>query len=486
MIRILPALLLAFALAAPAPAQEDKPKQDPPRKDDAQEELARRSKDMQAKMTEIRTLDFKKDVKLGVYTKKELVDFLKAEITKEMPQEKIDRIQKAYSHFGLIPRDFNLLEATLTLLGESIAGFYHPKTKEMRLIRPGEGGEIPGEKELEMMFKVKLEDVTLVHELCHAAQDQHFELTTLPMDEEANDDLVAAIKGLVEGDASIVGWKYCFKKQFDMFIGPFNDQYKTGMAQGKAAELPAYMRKSLSFPYGYGTDFVLAVWRNAEDDWSAVSKMFEDPPSSTEQILHPKKYYQARDNPTLLTIDTKALGGDWKEIYTNVHGEFGTRLLLAEFKAQKTRDIEKACAGWDGDRFHTFERDGKVLTVWMTTWDSEEDAVEFFEAYGRLIEAKYEGAAREASDQKLAFDAKDKGGRVLIERRGSDVLVFDGADEAALGKANAVWTSAKKAELKKVERLKLLWQCEKHATERSSKAGKCDVCGGELKKREDK
>jgi hypothetical protein len=478
--RIFACVLLV--LPALVSAQDEKPKQDPPKQDD----LDKRTKQKQGEMTKIRALEFKNGVKVGVYSKDELIEFLKKEMEKEAPREKVVRYQKAYQHFQLVPKEFDLYEATIDLLGSSIAGFYHPKTKEMRLVRAADGEGDPAEKLFEQQFSVTMEDITLVHELCHAAQDQNFELTTLPMDDETNDDMVAALKGLVEGDASIVGWKYCFKDNFDMYIGPTNAQYKSGMLPGKGADLPAYMRKTLTFPYGYGTEFVLAVWRAQKEDWSAVSKMFEDPPSSTEQILHPKKYYQDRDNPTVVTLDGigKIVGDSWKEQINNVHGEYVIRILLGEFKAQRAREIDKIAAGWDGDRFHTFESGDKLMTVWYTTWDSEDDAREFFEGYGKAIEAKYEKPAKDAADQKCVFDA-GKAGKVLIERRGVDVLVIDGADAALLEKANAIWSSAKKAELKKVERQKMTHGCPKHATEQSTKAEKCRVCGEVMKPKEE-
>jgi len=69
------------------------------------------------------------------------LDFLKAEFEKDLPKEKAERYQRGYAKFGLIPADLDIYEAYLELFGSSIAGFYHPKTKELRLIRAGEKGD---------------------------------------------------------------------------------------------------------------------------------------------------------------------------------------------------------------------------------------------------------------------------------------------------------------------------------------------------------
>jgi hypothetical protein len=448
MTRILAILVLLPFLTAPAPAQEAPPKQDPP----VQPDLETRTKDMQAEMTKIRGLEFKKAVKVGVYAKAELVDFLKREMEKETPRDEMLRYEKAYKHFGLLPKDFNLYDGVIELLGSSIAGFYHPKTKEMRLVR-ADGEMDAQQKLLEEAFGRSMENATLVHELCHAAQDQNFDLNTLPIEEEHNDDMVAAVKSLVEGDATIVGWKYLFDAQFALMIRMANDEYKKGEMPGEAANLPAYLRKTLTFPYGYGTEFVLKMWRDADEDWSVVNKMFDDPPSSTEQILHPEKYFKDRDNPTVVTLEGlgATVGDGWKELTHNVHGEFAIKLILDEFKVLEARPRRKAAEGWDGDRYHTFENGAKLLTVWYTVWDSEDEAKEFFIAYEAALAAKYPAATKDAADQRTIF--KDESGKTLLERRGADVLVIDGGDDALLDKANAIWKSAVKKELKKVERV---------------------------------
>ncbi|RPH47076.1 MAG: hypothetical protein EHM91_06530, partial [Planctomycetota bacterium] len=273
MARALLLLLVAtFSFLAPGfPAlpQEEK---EPAKKDDYKEKTARHKEDV----VKLRGLEFKTDVTVGAYSKQELLDFLKNEFEKELPKEKAERYQRGYAKFGLIPQDLDIYEAYLELFGSSIAGFYHPKTKELRLIRPGEGKD--GEEEALKAMGIDMERITLVHELTHAAQDQNFELSTLPMEDETNDDMVMAIKSVIEGDASAVGWKYQFKDQFEMVIGGINQTYKSGMLPGKAGKLPAYLRQSLTFPYGHGTDFVVKYLKGTKSELKDINKLFKDFP----------------------------------------------------------------------------------------------------------------------------------------------------------------------------------------------------------------
>ena len=304
--------------------------------------------------------------------------------------------------------------------------------------------------------KVNLREVTLVHELCHAAQDQNFDLTTIPLELETNDDVVQAVRALVEGDATVVGLKFGFKEQFDAISRLISQNYKDGRIEGEeAAKIPIYLQRSLTFPYGHGSDFVVDVLNRAGGDWTAVSKMFEDLPSSTEQILHPKKYAaDSRDYPQDVSIEGLAdlAGSGWKQIDHNVHGEFGTLLVLDEFKSTPSRGRRRAAEGWDGDRYFIFENaKGDIAGAWYTAWDSEEDAAEFFDVYSALLQAKHEGAKKESAAQKVTFEWEAF--RAILERRGQDVLVLDGFDAEVAGRINKFWSAARKTEVRKVDRV---------------------------------
>jgi len=435
--RILAAALFLLAIAAPASPQETPPKK--PAEPD-------RAGDLQKEMTALRGLKFTQKVVVGEYSRAELLAFIRKELEKELPKPEADKIRKALVHFGLIPADLDFYQTVIDLLGGSIAGFYHPKTKELRLIKPGEGEEAED---------AQTRDMTLVHELCHAAQDQNFDLNTLPIELKTNDDVVLATQALVEGDATIVGLKWALKDRFDAVASLITASYKSGDLGEGVRKVPACLRKTLAFPYGYGSEFVLALLGRAKDDWSAVSKVFDDLPGSTEQILHPKKYFgEARDYPQDVSIEglEGIVAGGWKLTTHNVNGEFGTRLVLDEFKVEKSSMRRDAAEGWDGDRYFVFENAaGGLAGTWFTTWDSEDDAKEFQAIYTTLLAAKHEGAERTPADQKVTFT---KGGvTAVLERRGADVLIIDGFGPDVAGRLNKIWSAVKKTEVRKVERV---------------------------------
>lgn len=438
-------VLLALTLLVPSARSQD-----------GEESLRRKSEGLKKEVTRLRGLDFKRDVDVGVYSKEDLRRFLERELfEKDFTRAKCRKLEKAWSHFRLIPSDMDLRETLTNLIGGSLAGFYDPRTKELKLIasEPALGGADWGMPDMAT--------ITLVHELVHAAQDQNFDLFTIPLEEETNGDLVLAVKALPEGEASAVAWQYAFRENFDFMIGSINESYKRPEMSGSPLTMPRFLREGLTFPYGHGCDFVLAV-KHAGGGWNAVSRMYDDLPASTEQVLHPEKYWRHRDHPTSITIPQLRNAGE--RIAYDVHGEFVIRILLMELGIDEQSALV-AAEGWDGDRFAVFEKDGKVSSVWFTTWDSEEDAAEFAAAYEGALWFKYGGI---------------DGHSVKIERRGRDVLILDDLQS----ETDAIWRGVKKEELKKVERFRRrVWTCPDHPEIEKDLNTYCPTCTSRLVKR---
>src|SRR6185369_9375758 len=110
----------------------------------------------------------------------------------------------------------------------------------------------------------------------------------------------------------------------------------------------------------------------------------KDPPRSTEQLLHPEKWLDRRDDPIELAWpDLAAALPGWKKAAEGQMGEEGILILLrqARKEPQKEPETEPTAAtvagGWGGDRFAVYEKGGKRLLLWLTEWDSEADATEF-------------------------------------------------------------------------------------------------------------
>ena len=106
----------------------------------------------------------------------------------------------------------------------------------------------------------------------------------------------------------------------------------------------------------------------------------------------------------------------WELLDDDVLGEFQWRSV---FKEQGlAADAESAAAGWGGDRYAVFKRKGSDATLLLlrTRWDSEQEAVEFADAYRRVLRNKYANAPVPNR----------------LVQKGADVFVVEGGDEGSL------------------------------------------------------
>jgi hypothetical protein len=159
---------------------------------------------------------------------------------------------------------------------------------------------------------------------------------------------------------------------------------------------------------------------------------------STEQILHPEKYFSNRDLPT--KIELPALPESfsaWRELEHNTLGEFNISILIDGYLPADQARL--ASAGWDGDRFSLYEnRDtGQLLLVWDTTWDTEQDAREFFQVYKDVLGKRYKDTALpgDTLSEEVLYEHKlwkTDNGEIYIEIHGTDVLILDGVPEHLL------------------------------------------------------
>ena len=73
----------------------------------------------------------------------------------------------------------------------------------------------------------------------------------------------------------------------------------TGMSSEELAKAPRALRETLLFPYQEGAAWTRALYRRG--GWEQVSKAFNELPQSTEQILHPEKYF-AHEAPMKVSL----------------------------------------------------------------------------------------------------------------------------------------------------------------------------------------
>jgi hypothetical protein len=316
--------------------------------------------------------------------------------------------------FGLLDPGLDLWNLYLELYAEQIAGYYDDETQQMYIVR-GEGFEGP-------------ERLTYAHEYVHALQDQNYHLEEgLGYSDEAcesDSERCAAIQSLIEGDASFLEaqWLRTFATQED--IQQITDFY--GSLQSPVFNsAPAFLQQSFVFPYTQGFIFVSQSYRDG--DWAAVDAVYADPPLSTEQILQPERYPD--DRPVRLQAPdlSTTLGGDWRQIDSDVLGEMYLRLMLEERLSEP--EVSTAAEGWGGDYYVALfnEQAGEGALVSVTSWDTLADAEEFFLTFREYGDVRFGGAV---SFTPLAATWAGEGLYALSERHSDQTLWILAPDEA--------------------------------------------------------
>lgn len=181
-----------------------------------------------------------------------------------------------------------------------------------------------------------------------------------------------------------------------------------------------------------------------------IESIWRDAPTTSEQILHPEKFWPAkrRDGPVTLRGEVelvqelaKMAGGTLKA--ANTLGEIGCAIAIHRPVRMQARAIAKivgttrywssrATQGWGGDRLFAFGRGEEASTAWITLWDTKADAKEFAGAFmgSRGKRQGFEAAVRGTL---VVFASGKLSGQAALV---ADRVVKHGAEKA--GKAYAI------------------------------------------------
>lgn len=378
------------------------------------EQLSRWAEEGKARAEKMRGLLFLQDVPVELMSRAEIEQEILTIVDRDMPPEWRVQIDRGYKAFGLVPKDSDVLTDMIKLVVSQAGGFYDPEAKHV--ILPDDLEEFLGGMVGEMVagapgFMDPMMRNILTHEFTHALQDQHHDLNTIMGLSMDDDDVRLALTALVEGDATLIGTGAMMDAEGDMTNLLRQDPAAMGAMMGagggmmgaEANAMPAILKETLIFPYVHG--YVLVTTMVQQGGFESIDAAFDDPPLSTEQLLHIDKYLgDERDDPVAITmpdVELEDLG--WAPVAQNTFGEFQTRVLLGN-----TPDAIVAAEGWDGDRFQVWEHDdGRLAAAWISVWDSDADARQFAEELAYHEGRRFEG---EAGRQKR----QDEGGRLEI------------------------------------------------------------------------
>jgi hypothetical protein len=143
-------------------------------------------------------------------------------------------------------------------------------------------------------------------------------------------------------------------------------------------ELPDTIDDLNRFPYRYGVEFVKTLYE--QGGWKTVEESYQNPPNTTEQVMHPEKYFTQESAQIVKAL---SITDDWNLTKTERFGEYFILNMLDNWIPSD--NAEAAAEGWDGDNLTFYEKDDEYLFTWNINWDSTEDAQEFYSAFQEML-----------------------------------------------------------------------------------------------------
>ena len=327
------------------------------------------------------------------------------------PDAKIRADETAYRLLGLVPPGIDVVKTLLDVLEEQAGGFYDPQTKSFYLLNDMPEAMAP---------------MLTAHEMTHALEDQRYDIDGRIDKLGDDDDAAFALSSVAEGSATLASAVYLARAAES---GKIKDPSAAGDAEkvptARLNAMPPVLRRQLLGPYVLGMAFLLrgniASLANGFPK-ADVDAVWDKPPRSSEQILHPEKYWDAskRDDPVRVTIaDAGAvLGKKWMRAGSGILGELTIGGLVGvdapgpgDLSAPASAWTNAAATGWGGDRYELWTRGKSAVALLATEWDTEGDAMEF--------------------ERALRHDRPD----FWIKRSGTRVVVVAGAPAAEVHEA---------------------------------------------------
>jgi PAS domain-containing protein len=339
-----------------------------------QEQLEEVTREIQGEVEDLRGQAYKRPVDVKVTNREGFIEHAKQRMDQLTTPAELAAEEDIAKLLGLIPPTMDLWGVTFSVLEDQVGGFYDPGSDTFFLMDS---------------FTGAVAKIILAHELTHALDDQLYDIDGTLAKVMANRDAAAAYQAVVEGSGTAMMTKWMLK--FGGQLTPAEASQAASMGTESLGVAPTYVWKPLLAAYTTGNTFLdrgYRIQKKQGRSFSDVTRMaFEAPPRSTEQVLHPKKYWDAeeRDEPKAVTIQADLPEG-WEVLDRTSLGELVLALMTDDsgpvdftnpLAVAFLKYTNAAAEGWGGDQAILCGKGEARLLHVATTWDTAEDAVEF-------------------------------------------------------------------------------------------------------------
>jgi hypothetical protein len=358
-------LLAAAAWAQPA-VQQDR------------QELFQEIEEILSDLSKITGLKPLRAVRHSLIDKQQVKQLLEQRIREEIKPEELRAEELTLKKFGFLPPDYDLKQATIDLFTEQAAAFYDYHKKQLYVLDSNPSS---------------IQQVALVHELAHALADQHFNLDRYIERAKQSDDGAMARLAVMEGQATWLMSEYMARRMgMSLKTSPAIMQVLVGQAGIAAGQFPVfekaplYLRETLLFPYTQGMVFQHVLFD--KEGQAAFTLVFTRPPISTQQIIHPEKYF-AQEKPANPPLASLSSPGEYRTLAEGSVGELDHSILLRQYADQQAS--ESIAPRWRGGSYRLLEhkKDGRTVLAYASEWADVSAAKEFLGLYRRVLKGKW-------------------------------------------------------------------------------------------------
>lgn len=361
-----------------------------------------------AEAERVRGLEFFDEPTVAIVSQADLAERVRLQIEEDLDPEEVAVLQRLYELLGLLDGSVDLGQAYRDLYAEQVGGFYDGDTGELVVSSGGSGLSA-------------LSRTIVVHELIHALTDQHYgfdDRSTALVDTKQYEEAVA-LQALVEGDATYYQLIYMQELPVDDQLDAI--QESLGVDTAVIDSLPVWFGEDLTFPYDSGFGFVSRLVQ--EHGVVGVNQAYERPPTTTEQIIHPEKYF-AQEPAREVALPAAEVAG--YEVFEE--GSFGEwNLMLYLLDGVSRGDAVVGAAGWGGDRYRLYWNGTDLLFAYLYEGDTPRDAEEFAEYLIDSVAARMDVGSAQGGDV-TTFPGGSA--YAYVERAGQRVLFVASFDRA--------------------------------------------------------
>jgi hypothetical protein len=324
-----------------------------------------------------------------------------------------------------------------------VGGLYYPRDDALVLV------------EGDTQRVTLMDELVLAHEYAHSLQDHSLEFDDYDEKYFRSTEISTTMRCIEEGDAEVTAYEYMddkygmdwYEDAWDEYIEVEDDAEAMAEEEFAAREEEfdreagrSYFERSMYFNYEDCYWFVYEVFDRR--GWKGVNALYDDPPISTEQVLHPEKYFrrEAPKHPDDVDL-TSVLSDGWESDDPYIFGEFDIYNWLVSAGVDWETAYD-AAEGWGGGRARAYSRapdvdsgEEQVLIHIALGFDSPKHLEEFGQGLYWMVTEAFGWRLDRSLVTTLRWGTEGEYAAADFDEKALTVDVVMSTDEAALADA---------------------------------------------------